>query len=55
MNVLIVDDNLEAAEILAAARMVGCEAVETVDSGEDAIGKAILVEYDMITLDIRKI
>jgi CheY-like chemotaxis protein len=54
MKVLIVDDNLEAAEILAdGARLAGCEAVETVDSGEDAIGKAILVDYDIITLDIR--
>ena len=55
MKVLVVDDNLEAAEILAdAAQMVGCEAVETVDSGEDAIGKAILVDYNIITLDISK-
>ena len=54
MKILIVDDNIEAAEILAdAARLVGCETAETVDSGEDAIGKAILVDYDLITLDIR--
>ncbi len=54
MKVLIVDDNVDAGQILAdAAEMVGCELVETVDSGEDAIGKAIMVEYDIITLDIR--
>lgn len=54
MKVLIVDDHVEAAQILAdAAKLTGCESVETVDSGEDAIGKAILVDYDLITLDIR--
>ena len=54
MQALIVDDNIEAAQILAdAARMVGCEQVETVDSGEDAIGKSIMADYDLISLDIR--
>ncbi len=51
---LIVDDNVEAAQILAeAAKMVGCDSIETVASGEDAIGKAIMVDYDLITMDIR--
>lgn len=54
MNVLIVDDNADAAQILAdAAKMVGAQTVDTVTSGEDAIGKAILLDYDLITLDIR--
>ena len=54
MDVLIVDDNEDAAQVLAdAAKMVGAETVDTVTSGEDAIGKAILLDYDLITLDIR--
>ena len=54
MNVLIVDDNADAAQILAdAAKMVGAQTIDTATSGEDAIGKAILLDYDLITLDIR--
>ncbi len=54
MKVLIVDDMAEAAEILAeGARLYGCEKVDVVSSGQDAIGKAILTDYDLITLDIR--
>jgi len=54
MKVLIVDDSVDAAEILAeGARMANCEQVDMVNSGEDAIGKAILIDYDLITLDIR--
>ena len=54
MKVLIVDDHIEAARVLGdAARLVGCEMVEVVDSGEEAIGKSILEDYDLITLDIR--
>lgn len=54
MDVLIVDDNEDAAQVLAdAARMAGATAVDVVTSGEDAIGKAILKDYDLITLDIR--
>ena len=41
------------AQVLAdAARMAGATTVDTVTSGEDAIGKAILLDYDLITLDI---
>lgn len=54
MKVLIVDDLPEAAEILAeGARLSGCEEVDVVSSGEDAIGKAILINYDVISLDLR--
>ncbi|MCZ6632356.1 MAG: response regulator [bacterium] len=54
MKILIVEDSVETAEILAeAARLFGCEQVDVVASGGDAIGKAILVDYDLITLDIR--
>jgi len=54
VNILIVDDNADAVQILTEmARASGCEAIETVSSGEDAIGRAILKGYDLITLDIR--
>jgi len=54
MKVLIADDVAEAAEILAeGARLFHCEMVDVVSSGEDAIGKAILVDYDFISLDLR--
>ena len=54
MRVLIVDDNVDAAEILAkAAKMVVGTEVDVAGSGEDAIGRAILEEYDLISLDIR--
>jgi CheY-like chemotaxis protein len=54
MKVLVVDDSVEAAEILAeGARLARCEQVDIVASGQDAIGKAILTRYDLITLDIR--
>ena len=54
MDVLIVDDNEDAAQVLAdAAKMAGAVTVDSVTSGEDAIGKAILLDYDLITLDIR--
>ncbi|MBT4141298.1 MAG: response regulator [Candidatus Latescibacteria bacterium] len=54
MKVLIVDDAAEAAEILAeGARLHNCEVVDVVSTGQDAIGKAIMTPYDLITLDIR--
>lgn len=55
MKLLIVDDNEDAATVLAEAARALDEAidVEVVLSGEDAIGRAIMVEFDVITLDIR--
>ena len=54
VKLLIVDDNKDAADVLAeAARIAGVTDVEVVTSGEDAIGRAIMVEFDVITLDIR--
>lgn len=54
MKILIVDDTVEAAEILAeGARLYNCDVVDVVSSGQDAIGKAILTAYDLITLDIQ--
>ena len=54
MKILIVDDNADAAQVLAdVAEMSGYDLIETAGSGEDAIGKAIVANYDMITLDIQ--
>jgi two-component system, response regulator YesN len=54
MKVLIVDDSEDSAELLAeSARLGDCERVDVVTSGQDAIGKAIMTDYDLITLDIR--
>ena len=54
MKILIVDDNADATQVLAdVAEMSGYDLIETAGSGEDAIGKAIVANYDMITLDIR--
>lgn len=54
MKLLIVDDNPDAASVLKeAAELAGVETIEVVSSGEDAIGRAIMVEFDVITLDIR--
>lgn len=53
MKVLIVDDNEDTAQILSdASGMVGCDLVDIVSCGEDAIGRAIIEDYDIITLDV---
>ena len=53
MKILIVDDDPEVAEFLSRiAQDAGWE-VDTVVSGEDAVGRSILVDYDLISLDVR--
>ncbi|MBK37195.1 MAG: hypothetical protein CME26_16930 [Gemmatimonadetes bacterium] len=52
MKILIVDDDPEVAEFLSRiAQDAGWE-VDTVVSGEDAVGRSILVDYDLISLDV---
>ena len=54
MKILIVDDNPDAAGVLVeAAKLFGWDDIATAESGEDAIGKAIVESYDVIALDIR--
>ena len=54
MKILIVDDSSVLAKTLAEAGVLfGCEQIDTVDSGENAIGEAIMADYDLITLDVR--
>ena len=54
MNILIVDDDSTTVAFLkGAARATGSEAVDTAQSGEEALGQVIRKRYDLITLDIQ--
>jgi len=54
VKLLIVDDEAPVVDFLdGAARAFGVEEVDTAASGEDALGKVIRADYDLITLDIR--
>jgi two-component system, OmpR family, KDP operon response regulator KdpE len=54
MQVLIVDDDPDVQEFLRASmRALGCEVIEVADSGEDALGKAVVQTFDLITLDVK--
>ncbi|MDA0711631.1 MAG: response regulator [bacterium] len=54
MQVLIVDDDPDVQEFLRASmRTLGCEVIEVADSGEDALGKAVVQTFDLITLDVK--
>jgi two-component system, OmpR family, KDP operon response regulator KdpE len=49
MQVLIVDDDPDVQEFLRASmRALGCEVIEVADSGEDALGKAVVQTFDLI-------
>ena len=51
---MIVDDSPALVKTLAeVAELFGCEQIDTVDSGENAIGKVIMADYDLIMLDVR--
>lgn len=54
MNVLIVDDDLDVQQFLNnGMKALGCESVELAASGEDALGKAVVQTFDLITLDVK--
>lgn len=54
MKVLIVDDDPDVRTFLTnSVKMAGCEHTETAESGEDALGKAVLETYDLVTLDLK--
>jgi CheY-like chemotaxis protein len=54
MHVLVVDDDPDVQEFLKNAMMaLGCEGAEVAGSGEDALGKAVVQEFDLITLDVK--
>ena len=54
MKVLIVDDDPDVRAFLPnSIKMAGCEDTDTAESGEDALGKAVLETYDLVTLDLK--
>ncbi len=54
MRVLIVDDDQNVQHFLRTSMAaVGVEHIEAVSTGEDALGKAVLNVYDLVTLDIK--
>ncbi len=53
MKIIIVDDDPEVTDFLShIAEQAGWD-VDAVSSGEDAIGRSILVPYDLVSLDVR--
>lgn len=54
MNILIVDDDPDVQHFLKnSMKTLGCDAIETAASGEDALGKAVVHKFDLITLDVK--
>ena len=54
MKILIVDDEEPVVDFLTgAARTRGIAAVDTAASGEEALGRVVQEEYDLITVDLR--
>lgn len=54
MKILVVDDETAVVEFLkGAARTRGIEDVDTAKSGEEALGRVVQEEYDLITVDIK--
>ncbi len=54
VNILIVDDDRPVVDFLkGAARATGISGVDTAQSGEEALGRVIRKEYDLVTLDIQ--
>jgi len=54
MKVLIVDDDEDVRAFLVnCMESIGCEQIDTAESGEDALAKAVLDRYDLVTLDIK--
>lgn len=54
MRVLIVDDDFEVRLYLnRTMASLGIEQIDVVPSGEDALGKAVVNVYDLVTLDVK--
>jgi len=54
VKILIVDDERSVSDFLkGAARTRGIEDVDTAESGEEALGRVVQEEYDLITVDIK--
>ena len=54
MKVLIVDDNPDVRSYLVSCiEMMDCDQVETAESGEEALARAVQTRYDLVTLDLK--
>lgn len=54
MKILIVDDETPVVDFLkGAARTRGIGEVDTAQSGEEALGRVVQEEYDLVTVDIK--
>jgi twitching motility two-component system response regulator PilH len=53
MKILIVDDDPQVRSFLSdGIGMAAAEVIHTAESGEEALAKAIQMQYDLVTLDI---
>lgn len=54
MKVLVVDDDPDVRTFLInCMASMECETVDSAESGEEALAKAVQQEYDLVTLDIK--
>ncbi len=54
MKVLIVDDDADVQEFLVSCiETMGCEQIDTAESGEEALARAVQTRYDLVTLDLK--
>lgn len=54
MKVLIVDDDQDVRAFLSnCMNLAGCEQIDMADSGENALGKVVVMTYDLVTLDLK--
>ncbi len=54
MKVLIVDDDADVRDFMVSCmKTLECEKLDTAESGEEALAKAVQGAYDLVTLDIK--
>ena len=54
MKVLIVDDDANVREFLVGCiETMDCEQIDTAESGEEALARAVQTRYDLVTLDLK--
>ena len=54
MKVLIVDDDPDVRSFLVNCMgVVGCDQIDTAETGEEALAMAVQTRYDLVTLDLK--